>query len=81
LASPPFFSIPTGRMVAAARVLAGLTQEALATKAGLDVTTVARMEAVGDQPIRSRPQNIEKLLRALYEASVELHPDGVKLRR
>jgi transcriptional regulator with XRE-family HTH domain len=39
--------MPTGRQIAAARMMAGLHQKELAHAAKLDITTVNRMEGMG----------------------------------
>lgn len=65
----PAFSKQTevwsGAQVRAARVLAGLSQAALARDAGIDVLTVRRMEAAQDGPIPCRRYSIEAVQRAL----------------
>jgi transcriptional regulator with XRE-family HTH domain len=77
---PLFFGrMPTGRLIAAARVLAGLTQRELAEKAGLDAATIVRMEGFGEGRVRSNPESVERVVNALAGAGVAILPDGVRV--
>ncbi len=75
---------PTGRQLAAARTLAGMTQPELAAKANISVATLKRMEGM-DGPVAGMPNNVIALCRALEEAGVEFIPPddsgaGVRLK-
>lgn len=59
--------LPSPRLLAAARVLAGATQQELARKAGLAVTSLRRAE-FGSIGVRAR--TLEKLMRALMTYGV-----------
>ncbi|MEF9605478.1 helix-turn-helix transcriptional regulator [Paracoccus sp. PXZ] len=61
---------PTGRQIAAARVLAGLGQTDLAAAAKVSVPTLRRMEA-SDGPATGMVNNVEAVRRALEEAGIE----------
>jgi transcriptional regulator with XRE-family HTH domain len=71
--------LPTGRQIAAARTLLGLHQKELAALAGLDVTTVNRMEQSGPGPIRGHGRSIQAVMDALERKGAELTADGVRL--
>ena len=62
---------PTGRQLAAARTLAGLTQAAVAEAARISVPTLKRMEA-SEGPAVGMANNVEAVRRALENAGVEL---------
>jgi transcriptional regulator with XRE-family HTH domain len=59
------------RILLAARALAGLTQSGLADRVGLHLNALQRIEAGGSM----RQSTLEKLIRALSEAGVELTRD------
>ena len=44
----------TGRLIAAARALAGISQSDLADASGISVSTLAHLEASGSAPLQSR---------------------------
>jgi transcriptional regulator with XRE-family HTH domain len=71
--------MPTGNQLRAGRVLAGLEQRHLAKLAGLDITTISRMERSGDSSVRGFATNVEKVVIALERSGVEITPDGVRL--
>jgi transcriptional regulator with XRE-family HTH domain len=54
----------TGRLIAAARALAGISQSDLANASGISVSTLSHLEASGSVPLRSRV-NAVALRRAL----------------
>jgi transcriptional regulator with XRE-family HTH domain len=68
--------LPTGKQLAAARVLAGLGQRQLAKLAKLDTSTVNRMERSGDSTVRGHAPNVERVLLALERKGVEIATDG-----
>ena len=72
-----------GRQIAAARVLAGLSQETLATGANISVPTLRRMEASVGQA-RGYANNVAAVRRALEAAGVEFtngDQPGVRLKK
>jgi transcriptional regulator with XRE-family HTH domain len=71
--------IPTGREIAAARTLAGLHQQDLAERAGLNVGTVSRMELSGADLARGHASNVQRVLDSLREAGVEITETGIRL--
>jgi transcriptional regulator with XRE-family HTH domain len=70
--------LPTGRQIHAGRVLAGLDQRQLAKAAGIDPTTVGRMENSGPDTARGFARNVELVLKALERHGVEITEDGVR---
>lgn len=75
---------PTGRQIAAARVLIGITQADLAGKANVSVPTLKRMEA-SDGPAQGMANNVLAVRRALEVAGILFIPGngngpGVRLR-
>ena len=68
----------------AARALARMDQQGLATRSGVSVPTIKRMEA-GDGPIRGNYENVAAVVAALEAAGVEFIPSngggpGARLR-
>jgi transcriptional regulator with XRE-family HTH domain len=68
--------LPTGRQIHAGRVLAGLHQTELARQARIDPSTLVRMEASGDEPVRGQGRNIQSVIDALTRNGVHLDEDG-----
>ena len=66
---------PTGRQLAAARTIAGLSQSELATSAKISIPTLKRMEA-SDGPAVGMANNIDAVVRALEAAGVTFLADG-----
>jgi len=66
--------LPNGYQLRAARSLIGWSQTDLAKAAGIDVTTLLRMEKAGFDPVRSR--NLQDVITALLKAGVELIDRG-----
>jgi transcriptional regulator with XRE-family HTH domain len=67
--------MPRGKELAAARVLAGLSQKKMAELAKLDVSTIVRMESsIGTA--RGHLSNVEKVLIVLGKEGVEIGADG-----
>lgn len=60
---------PTGRQIAAARALIGMTQAELAALADVSAPTLKRMEAT-DGPAAGVLNNVKAVRRALEEAGV-----------
>lgn len=65
----------TGRQMRAARALLGWSQDDLASKSGVGLTTIRRTEVV-DGPVKMIRANIEAVVRTLADAGVELLEDG-----
>lgn len=75
---------PTGRQIAAARALAGISQSDLAGLANISVPTLKRMEA-SDGPASGMKNNVLAIQSALQAAGIEFVSDErgegvVKLR-
>jgi len=68
--------LTTGNQLKAARALAGLSQTQLATRAGLNVTTISAMEGKGVATLGSGLDTIKAVMDALGEAGVELTNHG-----
>lgn len=76
---------PTGRQLAAARALVGLTQAEIASQSKLSIPTLKRMEAT-DGPVAGMQNNIDAVVRALEAAGVKFIPEngggaGVRLAK
>ena len=74
---------PTGRQIAAARTLAGISQADLAASAQISVPTLRRMEASEGQA-SGMANNVTAVMRALEEAGIEFlnhGQPGVRLRK
>ena len=76
---------PTGRQIAAARTLVGMTQPELAEKAHISVPTLKRMEASAGAATGLQ-NNVSAVRAALEFAGVEFIPEngggaGVRLRK
>lgn len=75
----------TGRLIAAARVLTGISQAELARASGVPLSTVARTEAGGGAPLQSK-NDAEALSRALEGFGAMFIPEsdgigaGVRLK-
>lgn len=75
----------TGRLIAAARVLTGISRADLARASGVPLSTVARTEAGGGAPLQSTG-DAEALRRALEEFGAMFIPEsdgigaGVRLK-
>ncbi len=62
---------PTGRQLAAARTLVGLTQADVAARSNLSVPTLKRMEA-SEGPVTGMQNNVDAVIRALESAGIVL---------
>jgi hypothetical protein len=76
---------PSGRQIAAARVLCGMAQADLAAAAMISVPTLKRMEA-SEGPAAGMANNVAAVRAALEAAGVEFIPEngggaGVRLRK
>jgi transcriptional regulator with XRE-family HTH domain len=71
--------VPTGRLLAAARHAAGLKQSELARDAGLDQTTLSRIEAAGAKPVKATTKNLDAVLDALRRHGVEVDEDSIRI--
>ena len=70
--------LPTGRQIAAARVLAGLQQRELAREAKIDPSTLNRMEGSGDSTVSGLARNVESVVKALERRGVEITEDSIR---
>lgn len=73
----------TGRQIAAARALVGLSQADVAAKANISVPTLKRMEA-SEGPASGLANNVAAVMRALEDAGIEFlnhGQPGVRLRK
>jgi transcriptional regulator with XRE-family HTH domain len=68
--------MPTGRAIKAGRVLAGLTAAELAEQAGIDASTLSRLEKSGITAVSGKVYNA--VINALKHAGVEI--EGTMLR-
>jgi transcriptional regulator with XRE-family HTH domain len=75
--SEPKAACPSGRQIAAARVLLGMTQVELARRANLSASTLKRMEASSAPAMPGKARNFNSVHRALADAGIELIPEGV----
>jgi transcriptional regulator with XRE-family HTH domain len=73
--------VPTGRMLAAARHAAGLKQAELASDAGLDQTTLSRMEGAGAKPVNATTRNLDAVLTTLRRHGIEVDEDTIRIVR
>ena len=79
-------TLTTGNQLKAARALADLNQEQLATAAAVNINTVRNMEARGPEVLKSGLDTIQKVQRALEAAGVQFIPEngggaGVRLAK
>lgn len=74
-------ALPTGNMMRAARALAGLTSVELARLAGIDQSTISRMEMFGRKTVGGHAGTVDSVMKALREKGVEITDDGVRLTR
>jgi hypothetical protein len=61
------------------QVAVGLRQRTVADRAGVDVTTLVRMESYGAKPVRGYAANVEAVVNVLRKAGVEITDNGVQL--
>jgi transcriptional regulator with XRE-family HTH domain len=71
--------VPTGRLLAAARHAAGLKQAELAHDAGIDQTTLSRMEGAGLKTIGGSNRKLQSVLDALRRHGVEVDEDSIRI--
>ncbi len=64
-------SLRTGNQLKAARALAGMNQEGLAEKAGVNVNTIRNMEGLGPAVLVSGLDTVSKVQKALEAAGVQ----------
>jgi DNA-binding XRE family transcriptional regulator len=69
----------TGNQIRAARMLAGLTQKALAAEAGIAMQTLNHMEAAGHAPALGHKNSQARVLAALGAQGIMLVPKGAVL--
>ena len=61
-------------------MLAGLEQRELAAQSNLNPSTLSRMEASGDGPVRGQGRNIQAVIDALERAGVLITEDGCRYK-
>ena len=66
----------TGNQIKAARALAGMNQEDLATSAAVGINTIRNFEGWNANIVRGRIDTLEKIRDAFRRAGVELLDDG-----
>lgn len=66
----------TGNQIRAARSLAGMNQEELATSANVGINTIRNFEGWGDQIVRGRIDTLDALRAAFRAKGLELLEDG-----
>lgn len=71
--------MPTGRAIKAGRVLAGLTGMQLAKAAGIDASTLSRLEKSGIAAVSGKVY--ERVINALKHAGVEIEGTTLRLTR
>jgi transcriptional regulator with XRE-family HTH domain len=72
--------VPNGWLLVAARSAVGLTQAEVARVAGIDPTTLSRMENAGEKPVGGRTENLQAVLEALRSRGVEVLEDGLRVK-
>jgi transcriptional regulator with XRE-family HTH domain len=75
----PNMRLPTGYLITAARHAVGLSQAELARAAGIDPTTLSRIETAGPKPPGGKTANLIAVIDALRAAGVEVLEDGLRL--
>jgi transcriptional regulator with XRE-family HTH domain len=65
----------TGRLIAAARVLTGISRSELADVSGIAIQTLTQIEASGSAPLQSEP-DAEAVSRALENFGAIFIPEG-----
>jgi len=71
--------LPSGNALKAARALAGLKAAELARMAGIDASTISRLEGAGPKPVRGYAGTVDAVQRALRSRGVEITENGVQL--
>lgn len=69
-------ALTTGNQLKAARALAGINQEGLASSAGVNVNTIRNMEGRGGEMLVSGFDTVSRVQRALEAAGVEFLNHG-----
>jgi transcriptional regulator with XRE-family HTH domain len=73
--------VPNGWLLKAARIAVGVHQAQLAREAGLDPSTLSRIENSGAKPVSATARNLEALLEVLRRHGVEVLDDGLRLTK
>ncbi len=79
-------ALRTGNQIKAARALAGLNQEQLAERAGVNINTIRNMEGRGGDTLVSGLDTVMKVQQALEAAGIMFIPEngggaGVRLAK
>ena len=72
-------TLPSGNLLRAGRALAGLKASELAKLAGLDPSTISRLENAGSRSVRGQAQTVDAVVQALAHKGIEISADGVRL--
>ena len=73
--------MPKGWEIRAGRSLLGWNTRELAKRAGVDLSTIYRVEASGNKSARGQGRTLENLITTLEKHGVEFIEDGVRLVR
>lgn len=73
--------LPTGNLLRAARALAGLTSVQLAALAGVDASTISRLESSRAKPVRGLAESVDRVIHVLEAKGVVIESDGVRLKK
>jgi transcriptional regulator with XRE-family HTH domain len=74
--------LPTGHLLRAARIMAGLKAGELAGMAGIDASTLSRMERSGRGKVRGQAPKVDAVITVLKKHGVEIIEDyGVQLTK
>lgn len=73
--------MPKGYEIRAGRSLLGWNPREFAKRAGVDLSTVYRVEASGNATARGQSHTLEKLITALEDRGVEFIDNGVRLTK
>ena len=68
-------TLPTGHILRAARALAGLKAAELAKLAGVDQSTISRMETFGRKTVGGHAGTVDAVVKALAQRGVEIVGD------
>lgn len=74
-------ALPTGNMLRAARALAGLRGTELADLAGVDTSTISRLESSRAKSVRGQAETVDRVIHALLRRGVRITDDGVMFVR
>lgn len=67
--------MPTGYLIRAGRVLAGLKATELAKLAKIDASTLSRLESFGHKKVGGQVETVDRVISALLRRGIKLEPD------